>query len=165
MDPFTLTGILVLAVSGVLVVAAWPWLCHFCQTTLIPLVRDRVGAGAAKLLTDLVVFLDQRATPTRATLQRAWKAFQKHVLGVKTTYAKTGPSTATAKTEMFVRAEESKVYRLVEEQELGWDDIPDEIRRAMIQKNKQAGVVDQKKVFEQRLSQRAEEEQMLDLIQ
>ena len=54
---------------------------------------------------------------------------------------------------------------LVEEQELGWDDIPDEIRRAMIQKNKQAGVVDQKQVFEQRLSQRAEEEQMLDLIQ
>jgi hypothetical protein len=144
-----------------------PWLCHFCQTTLIPLVRDRVGAGAREVA-DGPGRVPRPAGPhqhERPSSARG-RPVQKHVLGVKTTYAKTGPSTATAKTEMVrSRGGEQGLPPRRRAVSSAGTTSPTRSAGAMIQKNKQAGVVDQKKVFEQRLSQRAEEEQMLDLIQ
>lgn len=161
MEPITM--MVIVLVAAAVAVAAWPWLCDYFQCQLIPYLRDRFSADLANSVADLIVFLDGKATPTRALFAKGWRALTRSVLGLKTTYKKTSAAEAVATTEQYLH-NDGRVVRVVHEEQLSWADIPSEIRSQMIKQQADAGTLDQLQVVEEQARKVAEEHAMLDLV-
>ena len=161
MDPLTIA--LMIALSSMAIVVMWPHILHYLTTVFLPFVKANFSDATFRHLTELFVFLDGKFCPARELLLRGWKLFNYHVLGIKTTYEKTGASTARATTETLVRTEDSRVVKQTSVEEVAWNDIPADIRAQMIKEQRTNGVVDTKAAVHHQMHERCAEAGILTL--
>lgn len=138
-----LTGILALAGITVL---SWTLIVHQFSVTIIPLLRRAFGDTVANGVAMLIGKLDDAMTMTRRGLRDAWRVFTEKCLGWKTTFKKSSSSTVTAHSEAYVHTQDGKVLRRTSEEELNWEDVPEEIRHAFTRQGGRDEVVDSKEV-------------------
>lgn len=157
MDPISLTvlGLItwikahaVLVGAGVLAagltLASWAFIVHLFQTFLIPFIRRSLGDWVADGLAMFLSRMDDVATLSQRAFKQAWQAFKTKVLRWNTTFEKVSSSHVKVKSEAYVHSDDGKVKRSIVEEEVAWEDVPDDIRRTMMTNNQRQVGADSK---------------------
>jgi hypothetical protein len=150
--------LLVLLGAVALLANYWPQLVDWCSRSLIPWVREKAGEKAGDLLQTLVVWLDKGLVPVLAQIRRAWTFVRERILRLQRTYTKTSSDTVQVSTETILVDESGNAVRRVEEEEIDWALLPEDVREAMIKQGKQPAEVDVKALIEHKARERAKEE-------
>lgn len=159
MDPFTIGGtiaavvaflkakaalITVLVAAAGLTLVSWAYIVHLFQVFLIPFLRSTLGDTVADAMASIVSKVDDAATFVQRQAKVAWQSFKSRVGIWKTTFKKKNADTVTSKSEAIVKTEENKFIRRSVEEELKWEDLPEEIRHAYMKNGGADEVVDSK---------------------
>ncbi len=158
-DPITIA--LVIAAAGVLFgsLLLWHHIVDFFAAHVIPSLRRSVGDTVADTVATVIAWLDGKAVLTRKAVISAWRVFKERVLGIKASYIKTSPTTATVETVSTLRTGPQGATKLtVKEESVSLDDLPDEIREQLIRNPGSAVAADLGADVERMVANRAEEE-------
>ena len=150
--------LLVILGAAVLLSHYWPQLANWMSQSLIPWVREKAGETAGNLLETLVVWLDKGLVPVLAQVRKAWKFLRERILRLRRTYTKNSADTVMLSTETILVDESGNAVRRVEEEEIDWALLPEDVREAMIKQGQQPAEVDVKALFEHKARERAAED-------
>ncbi len=133
--------IVCIAVAGGLIGLAilfWHYIVAVFADHIIPFFRSKlggtIGPAIADGLANLIGWLDGKVTLVRSVVASVWRLFKQRVLGMKATYRKITPTTATVDTEATLAPGTSgKRILRVKEREVPLSDLPDEVRQQLEQ--------------------------------
>lgn len=119
-------------VAAGLTLASWAYIVHLFQVFLIPFIRKSLGSTVADGLALFLAKMDDVATMSQRAFKSAWRIFKTRVLRWNTTFEKVSASHVKVKSEAYVHTEDGKVMRSISEEEVAWEDVPDDVRHSIM---------------------------------
>lgn len=151
-------GILVVAVL-VAVTVFWPWIRDFITENVIPWLREVTGSKElVDMINDCLDWLDGKISITRKYVRKCWRAFEENVLAIKAEYTKTTATSGNRVEEVLIRTGDGTVVKKTIEEEIAWEDLPEEIRSQMLRENKKTASLNVKETILAKAKERAKEE-------
>lgn len=131
----TAAWVLIGAVAAVALTAFWDELRTWASTRLARTVGELLGPDARELLLDLLVAADDAISAVKRAGRALWARVQdlllKATVAVEQRTDNRTVRTLTAWLKKRVNGEE-RVYRVVYEEEVPWEDLPAEVRERFI---------------------------------
>ncbi|MGL6225136.1 MAG: hypothetical protein ACRC10_00750 [Thermoguttaceae bacterium] len=113
----------------------------------------------------LVQWMDGKAKKSESFLKNAFRLFKKGIRWMGSTYIKKNTSIVTRKHQVLIDMGNDQGQLITREEEMRWDDVPNEIRAELLRHRLDSFTVDDYKVIDQRVKQRAQEENMPELME
>lgn len=152
-----LTILAIIAVSA-LVPFCWKHILAFLNGPVRNLLERVFGADRCSWYVKFLQWADKKMTVTHRILKMQWKKFRDTVLRVNSKYTKNENGTYTKTSESLVRTSPETGKRIVVEETIGWEYLPDSVREEMIRLRSKEAELDDKAVAEEKFRQRAEED-------
>ena len=138
-------------------VLLWSYLRELFASSIIPCLRRVLGDTLADAVADVFVWLDGGVTRTRATVSRVLESFRTKVRGIKSTFTWTSPGEVTAKSSICLQKDSGKGRTMATSvRRIAFNDLPPEIKRAMVTRGIRQVEMDAKKAFEARVEEKLE---------
>jgi hypothetical protein len=133
MDPITL-GIAALVAAGAAAVlgSLWHYVMHAVSEYVVPFIRRHVSEAVGEALLSMFDWLDGKVSQTRASLKQLWGVFRERVLGITSTYRKTGAWTATVTTVTRVKVSASEEEVVTAKRDVPLSELPPKLREAVL---------------------------------
>ena len=152
-----LTILAVVAVAA-LVPKIWKFILDFLNGPVRNLLEKIFGAEQCKWYVDFLTWADGKMAATHRIIKMQWKKFEETILKVKSRYVKNDDGTYTKTSESIVRSSPTSGRRIVVEETVGWEYLPDSVRAEMVRQRTKEAELDDKAVAEGKIRQRAVEE-------
>ncbi len=136
----------------------WAYILAFLQGTLRSLIGKCFGSNAENIFGDFLVWLDQKITPLKRVLDAGVRFVKSQVLRMDSQYERIDASTYRKTETVYVNLGNGKCQRRIVEEEIGRDQLPDEIRAEMIRQNTTQSKLDEKAVTLEKIKERLTEE-------
>ena len=147
------------AALAALAVACWPRLLEFLNGPVRDLLEKCFGAAKCEWYSNFLSWCDKKcAVPIRRTVKMQWKKFKDTVLRIKSVYRKNPGGSYTKQNETILRTGAETARRIVTEETIGYEDLPNEVREAMIKRRTKVGELDERALVAEKVRQRAEED-------
>lgn len=148
----------VLLSTAMLLVSFWNRIRDFLNGPCRDFLGRIFGAKTMGWYVKFVDFLDSKITVSRRGAKEAWKKFRETVLRVKSKYIKNADGSYTKATETIVRMDAKTAKRQIIEEEVPYEDLPDEVRSEMIrQRTDVAELNDRDDVIQAKFNERLAE--------
>lgn len=153
----------ILAIAGivtVLVAKLWKYILAFLNGPVRDLLERIFGAGRCAWYVKFLQWADRQLTAVDRFIKMYWRKFRDTILKVQSKYVKNEDGTYTKRTESIIREnpETKACRRVVTEEAVGWEYLPDEVRAEMMRQRTEEAVLDDRAVVAEKIRQRAEEE-------
>jgi hypothetical protein len=152
-----ITILAIVAVTA-LVVCFWHFILDFLNGPVRDLLERIFGAGQCTWYVNFLTWADGKMTAAHRVIKMYWKNFQETILKVNSKYEKNDDGTYTKTSESIVRSSPTSGRRIVTEEIVGWEYLPDSVRAEMVRQRKKEAVLDDKAVIEEKIRQRAVED-------
>ncbi len=154
---------MILAILTIVAVAAlvsgfWKFILDFLNGPVRNLLESIFGAKRCKWYVDFLAWADKKMTVPHRIIKMQWKKFQENVLRVKSHYVQNKDGTYTKTSESIVRSSPTSGRRVVVEETVGWEYLPDDVRAEMVRQRTKEAELDDKAVAEEKFRMRAEED-------
>lgn len=150
--------ILIIAVTAALLLSFWPQILEFFNGTVRDLLERLFGADKCGWYTKLLSWLDNKVSAVRRKVKMYWKKFKDTVISVKSRYVKNADGTYSKSTETIVRKSQTTAKRVVVEETVGWEYLPDSVREEMLTRRVKEAELDDRALVEEKYRERAEED-------
>ena len=110
----------------------WQSILSFFVNTFIPWLVKTIGPVAADVFKKIVTFVKGAVKWTRLQIRKAWAWLRARVLSIKTVYKFPGPKKCVRETTSYIVSEEGNILENVTTEELAWEDIPADVRKALM---------------------------------
>lgn len=138
MVPWILGGIAAVVIAAI--IKLWPQILDWAQKTAVPFLA-KIHPKLGELATETLVMANKVVGAARRTLKQAWQKLRNVLLSVVEEFIKVDSSTFRRITTAYAAAEDStQVNRRIEEEELSYDDLPQEIQEELIRRGKVAPI-------------------------
>jgi len=152
-----LTILTIVAVAA-LVSGFWKFILNFLNGAVRNLLEKIFGAARCKWYVNFLVWADKKMTAPHRVIKMQWKKFRDTILKVNSKYVDNGNGTYTKRSESIVRASPTSGKRVVVEETVGWEYLPDKVRSEMLRQRTKEAELDDKAVAEEKIRQRAAED-------
>ncbi len=155
-----LTILAIAGIATVLVAKLWKYILAFLNGPVRDLLERIFGAERCGWYVKFLQWADRQATAVNRFIKMYWRKFRDTILKVQSKYVKNEDGTYTKRTESLVRekSEAKTCRRVVTEETVGWEYLPDEVRAEMMRQRTNEAVLDDREVAAEKIRQRAEEE-------
>ena len=150
--------ILIIAVTAVLLVSLWPSILEFFNGPVRDLLERLFGADKCGWYTKFLNWLDGKMCDIRKPVKKFWNKFKDTVISVKSRYVKNADGTYSKSTETIVRKNQTTAKRVVIEETVGWEYLPDSVREEMLTRRVKEAELDDRALVEEKYRKRAEED-------
>jgi len=158
---FVITSILV---GAFLVGKYWSRIVDFLNGPVRDLIEKCFGVEQSTWYVDFVIWLDGKACPVISKVEDVWRRFNEKVLKVRARYARRIDGGFAKTTETIVAVDAQRARRIVTEQYVDYEDLPDPVRHEMIRKATQNADLDIKEVVRQKMNDRVGREVALAMV-
>lgn len=141
-------------VGAFLVGKYWSWIVDFLNGPVRDLVEKCLGVEKSVWYVDFVIWLDGKACPVISRIEDVWRRFNQRVLKVRARYARCADGGFAKTTETVVAVDDKRARRVVTEEYVAYEDLPDPVRHEMIRKATQNADLDVKEVVRQKMNDR-----------
>lgn len=152
-----ITILAVVAVAA-LVSGFWQFILKFLNGPVRDLLVKMFGEERCQWYTNFLVWADKKMTAPHRVIKMQWKKFKDTVLKVNSKYVDNGNGTYTKTSESIVRASPTSGKRVVVEETVGWEYLPDSVRAEMLRQRTKEAELNDKAVAEEKIRQRAVED-------
>lgn len=150
--------ILSIVAAAALVSGLWRFILAFLNGPVRNLLEKTFGADKCTWYVNFLQWADKKMTAPHRVLKMQWRKFRDTILRSKSTYVDNGNGTYTKTSETIVRTSPTSGKRVVVEENVGWEYLPDSVRAEMIRQRTKEAELDDKAVAEEKIRQRAAEE-------
>ena len=151
-------SILTIVTIAVLVSSLWRFILDFLNGPVRDLLERLFGADNCSWYVSFLQWADKQMTVPHRIVKMQFRKFRDTILKVWSRYVKNDDGTYTKQTETIVRASPTSSKRIVVEETVGWEYLPDSVRGEMLRLRTKEAELDDKAVAEEKFRQRAEEE-------
>ena len=153
----------ILAISGIvtiLVTKFWKYILAFLNGPVRDLLERLFGAKRCEWYVKFLQWADRQVAATSRFIKMYWRKFKDTVIRIKSKYTKNPDGTYTKRTESLIREkpEEMTARRVVTEETVNWEYLPDEVRAEMMRQRTNEAMMDDRVVVDAKIRERAEEE-------
>jgi hypothetical protein len=137
--------LIALFIAGALVAVAvtfWSEICEWYSRHARPWL-ERHLPGIAPYVHDAFVFLDKLAVAARRAVREAWKRVRPHILQAVVEFRQSHDGVWIRRIESYLQAEiarDAPVVKVTEEREMNWDELPESVRAAALERRRAAPV-------------------------
>ena len=151
---------LTVAVLVALFVSLWTWVRSFFQDKVIQTVRESLGEVWAEYIVDAIMFLDRPISMIRAQAGRIYQGFKTHVLGIRQRLSliKPGKYNEVIETDIYDPTTRKVTVVTRGPVPVGLSELPEPLRQALVERNVKEGVLSWGEALDQRVQERAREE-------
>ncbi len=131
-----------IVVAGVLLavtVTFWGQICDWYSQHARPWIQRHLPEFAP-LIHDAFVALDKLASAARRRVRAAWNKIRPHILQAIIEFRRLHDGEWLRRVESFVQTQEGPVYKVTEEHAMAWDELPESVREAALQRRSVAPV-------------------------
>lgn len=128
------------AVAAVALTTFWDELRSWASTRLADAVGDLLGEEARELLLDLVVAADDAVSAVRRAGRALWARIQDTLLRATVAVERSTDNRYVRKLTTWLKKTvqgQERVYRVVYEEEVPWEDLPADVREQFIHRRQQ----------------------------
>lgn len=151
--------VVILGVAALLA-ACWKLVLEFLNGPVRDLLERLFGAEKCEWYGKFLSWCDKKVSAARRIVKMHWAKFRDTVLKINSTYTQNEDGTYTKRTETIVRKDEKSAKRVVTEETVGWEYLPDAVRAEMIKRRTNVGKIDDRELVAEKVRQRAEEERI-----
>ena len=150
----------ILAVVAIVTLVSYFWgaVLDFLNGPVRDLLERMFGAEHCRWYVEFLLWADGRMTGAHRGIKMLWKKFKDTIIKVKSTYSKNSDGTYKKTSESLVRASPTSAKRIVVEENVGWEYLPDSVREEMVRLRTKDAELDDKAVVEEKIRQRAVED-------
>lgn len=152
-----LTILAIVAVAS-LVSGFWQFILQFLNGPVRDLLVKLFGEERCRWYSNFLVWADKKMTAPHRVIKMQWKKFKDTILKVNSKYVDNGNGTYTKTSESIVRVSPTTGKRVVVEESVGWEYLPDSVRAEMLRLRTTEAELDDKAVAEEKFRQRAVED-------
>ena len=142
--------ILLIVGAAALLSGLWKFILAFLNGPVRDLLERIFGADKCKWYSNFLVWCDKKMTAPHRIIKMQWKKFKDTVVKVESKYTKN--------TESIVRTAPASGKRVVVEETVGWEYLPDSVRDEMIRQRANEAALDDRELVAEKVRQRAAEE-------
>ncbi len=146
------------AALAAMAIACWNAIREFLLGPVRDLLVKCFGAEKCEWYSNFLNWCDKKVTTVRQLFKMQWAKFRETVLQPKSTYTKNADGTYTKRTESIVRTGPKQGRRVVTEETVGWEYLPDAVRDEMLKRRTNVGEIDDRELVAEKVRQRAEED-------
>ena len=150
--------ILAFVAIATLVSSLWRFILAFLNGPVRNLLEKTFGAAKCTWYVNFLQWADKKMTAPHRVLKMQWRKFRDTILKSKSTYTDNGNGTYTKSSESIVRTSPTSGKRVVVEETVGWEYLPDSVRGEMIRQKTKEAELDDKAVAEEKIRERAMED-------
>ena len=150
-------SLIVILGAAALLVSCWKFILAFLNGPVRDLLEKCFGAEKCEWYSRFLIWCDKKSTAVKRIVKMQWAKFKDTVLHVKSKYVKTGNGYLKT-TETLVRTGEKSARRIVSEEPIGWEDLPNGVREEMIKRRTNEGEIDDRELIAEKVRQRAAED-------
>lgn len=156
-------------IGAATVVALWSQILGWTRETLIPWLEQKWPA-LAKLAEKALIMADRVAAPLLRAAKQAWAQLRERLLKVLVTLRESTGNVwiKTTVTWLLVNLEAGKkeeVWKRTEESKVNWESLPDDIRRAALERRQKRCETDLTKEQDAALAPKPRVEALLEMAQ
>lgn len=151
-------SILAIVAITTLVASLWRTILDFLNGPVRDLLERVFGKDSCEWYVTFLLWADKQMTVPHRIVKMQWRKFKDTITKVKSKYIKNDNGTYTKQTETIVRATPTSGKRIVVEETVGWEYLPDSVRNEMLRLRTKEAELDDKTLAEEKVRQRAEEE-------
>lgn len=154
---------MILAILSIVAITAlvsffWKSILNFLNGPVRNLLEKIFGADRCKWYVNFLVWADNKMTASNRVIKMMWKKFKDTIFSVKSKYIDNGNGTYTKNSESIVRESPTSGRRIVVEETVSWEYLPDNVRDEMVRQRSKKAELDDKAVAEEKFRQRAAED-------
>ena len=153
-------SILAIVAAATLVSSLWHYILDFLNTTVRDFLERLFGADKCGWYVEFLQWTDKKMAATHRVVKDYWRRFKSTIVKVKSRYHKNNGGTYTKQTETIVRTTPTSGKRVVVEETVGWEYLPDNVRAEMVRQRTNDAELDDKAVVEEKVRKRAAEERI-----
>ena len=151
-------SILAIVAVAALVSSLWCFILEFLNSTVRDFLERIFGADKCGWYVTFLQWADKKTAAAHRVVKDYWRRFKDTIVKVKSRYHKNDDGTYAKKTETVVRTAPASGRRVVVEETVGWEYLPDSVRTEMVRLRTNDAELDDKAVVEERVRTRAREE-------
>ena len=147
-------SILAIVAVAALVSSLWRHILDFLNSTVRDFLERLFGADKCGWYVDFLQWADKKMAASHRVVKDYWQRFKDTIVKVKSRYHKNDDGTYTKQTETVVRTAPTSGKRVVVEESVGWEYLPDNVRSEMVRLRTNDAELDDKAVVEERVRER-----------
>ncbi|MDR0703362.1 MAG: hypothetical protein LBF88_00065 [Planctomycetaceae bacterium] len=156
--------IIVLGVASASFTYFWHDIRDYLNGTFRDFIQKHFGMEWGQYLGKCLAWLDDGMVSARKGAKKFVDWFRSRVITIDTTYKKIRPNKATCNRESYVKCDDGRILHRIEEKEISYDELPQAIRHEMIRQKTTEAQIDNKKLIEKKIQERAEEDNFQELL-
>lgn len=146
------------AVTAAILISFWPKILEFFDGPVRNWVEGLLGADKCGWYTKFLSWLDNKMCVVRRNVKMFWKKFKDTVISIKSRYVKKSDGTYSKSTETIIRKNQTTAKRVVVEETVEWEYLPNSVREEMIRRRANEAELDDRALVEEKYRERAKED-------
>ena len=117
----------------------WQQICEWYSRHAVPWIRRNLPE-LASVIHDAFAAIDDAVSAVRRRVRAAWQRVRPYILQATIAFRRVHDGEWVRRIESFLTDEQGAVCKVTEEQEVHWEDLPDSVRAAALQRRNAAPV-------------------------
>jgi hypothetical protein len=152
--------ITLIALMGATVLLAkfWKTILDFLNGPVRNRLEKCFGQEKCQWYVNFLEWCDNKVTCAKRIVKMQWEKFKDTIWRIKSVYRKNPDGSYTKQNETILRTGAETARRIVTEETVGWEYLPNEVREEMLRRRTNEAELDERELVAEKVRQRAEEE-------